>query len=61
VGVAEMKCSVHKSTKQAKMTAERPDHLLFVCHPREKPTVKTWKRLEDDWEFWLVFAEWYLG
>jgi hypothetical protein len=43
------------------MPFEILDHLPFVCYPREKPSVKTWKALEYDWEFWFAFVEWCLG
>ena len=38
-------------TKQAKMLVEILDHLHVVRYQRQKPTVKTWKGLEYDWEF----------
>lgn len=48
----EMRAQTWK--KQAKMIVEILDHLHIV---RQKPTVKTWKALEYDWAFWLVFVE----
>lgn len=54
VGVKKAKCGVQKSTKQMEATV---DYLPFVCHPREKPIAKTWKRREYDRGSRFVFGE----
>ena len=48
-------------TKQAKMPVEMLDHLHVVRHLGQRPIVKTWRGLEYNWGFWLVFVEWCLG
>jgi hypothetical protein len=55
VGEKEMRAQTR--TMQVKMPFEILDHLLVVHYLRQKPTVKTWKVLEYDWEFWLVRVE----
>ena len=48
-----------RRTMQEKMPDEILDH--FVRYLRQTLTVKSWKGLEYDWVFWVVFVEWCLG
>jgi hypothetical protein len=53
VGVKGMRAQ--RRSKQAKMPVV---HLHIVRYLTKKPTVKSWKGLEYDWAFWIVFVEW---